>query len=117
MVEIPTIYESMTSAEKEVADFLKSKGLFWEFEYPLYLMDDKFRPRIWTPDFFIPDLGVYIEVCGNPNNDYAFRRKVYKLEDALVIFVETYKETWKFFLTKRLQEIHEKRSEIMKRVH
>jgi len=116
LVDIPGPYESMTPAEKEVADFLKSKSIWWEYEQPLFVSDDKFRPRLWTPDFFLPDLGVYVEVCGSPKNDYSFRRKIYKMEETVVIFVETFKETWKFFLTKRLQEIHEKRSKIMKRV-
>src|SRR4030067_1679235 len=117
IVEVPSIYEEMTGAEKEVADFLKSKGIWWEYERPLFVEDDKSRPRIWTPDFFLPDLGVFIEVCGNPNNDYSFRRNVYKLEEAMVIFLHTYKPEWKFFLLKRLEEIHEKRGLIMKGGH
>jgi len=114
MVEIPSVYESMSPPEKEVAEFLKSKGIWWIYEQPLFVTDDKFRPRIWTPDFFLPNLGVYVEVCGSSKTDYSFRKMVYKLEEAVVIFLHTYKKGWKYFLVKRLQEIHDKRKEIMK---
>jgi len=114
LVEIPSIYESMTKSEKEVADFLKERGIWWIYEQPLFVTDDKLRPRLWTPDFFLPDFGIYIEVCGNSKTDYSFRKMVYKLEETVIIFLHTYKDGWKFFLKKRLQEIHEKRNKMLK---
>jgi hypothetical protein len=58
-------YNFMTDSEKEVAKFLKSKGIWWSHEQPLFVWDENERPRIWTPDFFLNDFGVYVEVCGS----------------------------------------------------
>ena len=41
-----------------------------------FVFDDKNRPRFWLPDFYIPILGVYIEVCGSERFDYEFRENI-----------------------------------------
>ncbi|MCX6818191.1 MAG: hypothetical protein NTU57_05035 [Candidatus Aenigmarchaeota archaeon] len=111
-----SIYEEMTAEEKKVAEFLKFKKLWWVFEQPLFITDHKDRPRIWTPDFFLSEFGIYVEVCGNPNIDYSFRQKIYKLENTPIIFVHTYKPKWKFFLLQRIKEIQKKRSILIEKI-
>lgn len=44
-----SIFEDMSEPEKQVADFLKKLGLFWVYESPIFLYDDKERPRVCTP--------------------------------------------------------------------
>ena len=52
-----SVYEGMTNAEKDVADCLHELGLWWWYEFPVFVYDEKERPRVWTPDFYIPKLG------------------------------------------------------------
>jgi hypothetical protein len=69
--------EEMSNPEKEVGEFLSELGLWWKYESPLYLLDESDRPRIWTPDFYLPLLNMYVEVCGDRKFDYDYRERVY----------------------------------------
>jgi hypothetical protein len=93
--------------------------LWWIYQSPVFVYDEKGRPRVWTPDFYIPKLGMYIEVCGSRNFNYDYRERIYKQNGYHVIFVHLYKEQekWKTFLAKRIEEIEESRhSEVMKMI-
>lgn len=68
-----SVYEDMTRAEIQVANYLKQVDLWWVFEFPVFVYDENDRPRLWTPDFYIPKLGLYIEVCGSKDFDYEYR--------------------------------------------
>jgi hypothetical protein len=114
-----SIYEGMTGAEKKVADYLQELGLWWWYEFPVLIYDDKKRPRVWTPDFYIPKLGMYIEVCGKKRQDYEYREKIFKQNGYRIIFLHLYKEQkrWKKYLIKRIMEIEDLRhSEIEKMI-
>jgi len=39
-------FEDMTEAERAVADFIASRGTYWVFEHPVFVEDDKGRPRV-----------------------------------------------------------------------
>jgi len=69
---------------------LQELGLWWCYEFPVFIYDDKKRPRVWTPDFYIPKLGMYVEVCGAKRQDYQFREKIYKENGYRVIFLHLY---------------------------
>jgi len=112
-----SIYVDMTDSEKQVADYLEKLGLWWWYEFPIFVYDEKDRPRVWTPDFYIPKLGMYIEVCGSEDYDYKYREKIFRKNRFYVIFVQVYKGTakWKNYLIKRIMEIEESRhKEVMK---
>ena len=112
MEEEKSVYNEMTNPEKEVAIYLKELNLHWKFEYPIFVYDEKERPRVWTPDFFLPELGIYVEVCGADRNDYSYREEIYKKNRIQVIFIHHYKEegNWKAFLKDRIVAIAEFRS-------
>ena len=107
-----TIYGDMTPAEREVADYLHSINIYWLFEHPIFVADEKERPRVWTPDFYLPELGIYIEVCGSENFNYEYRAQIYKKNRIPIIFVHFFKEenNWKEYLRKRIAEINEFRA-------
>lgn len=102
-----SIYSDMKRSEKEVANYLKELGLYWIFESPVFVYDERERPRVWTPDFYIPALGMYIEVCGSERFDYKYREGIYNKNGYLVIFIHFYKERekWKTYLMRRIEEI------------
>ena len=110
----------MRQSEKEVAECLEKLGLNWVFESPIFVYDEKERPRVWTPDFYVPKLGVFIEVCGSEVFNYEYRQKIYKKNGYHVVFLHHYKEKgkWKTYLVKRIMEIEEQRhDEVMKMLH
>ena len=106
---MPSIYADMTDAEKQVAEYLTSIRLYWRFEFPLFVYDERKRPRVWTPDFYIPRLGMFIEVCGSEDFDYKYRDKIYRKNGFYVIFLHIYKdeEQWKKHLIKSIMKIEE----------
>jgi hypothetical protein len=112
-------YEDMTIPEREVAAFLKELGLWWEFEHPIYVLDDKERPRLWTPDFYLPQFGVYIEVCGRKRQQYKFREKMYHKNNYRVIFLHYYKgeALWKRFLIDYIKDTQNNRNEILNSIN
>jgi hypothetical protein len=106
-------YTDMEESEKLVAHYLRELNLWWIYESPVFVYDEKERPRVWTPDFYLPKLGMYIEVCGCSENakSYEYREQIYRKNDVYVVFVHLYKEEkkWKNFLVKRILEIEEVR--------
>ncbi|MGF3555253.1 MAG: hypothetical protein ACQXXF_08350, partial [Thermoplasmatota archaeon] len=95
-----SVYNRMTSAEKEVANTLKELGIKWSFEKPVFIWDENSRPRVWVPDFFLVHFGIYVEVCGSDKFDYEYRKSIFDKNGYLVIFLHIYKEKikWKHHL-------------------
>lgn len=114
-----SVYDDMTKPEKQVAKYLEKLNLWWVYQFPVFVYDEKERPRVWTPDFYIPKLGVYIEVCGRQRFNYDYREKIYEKNSYHVIFVHAYKEAkaWKSFLVDRIRQIEESRhSKVMEMI-
>jgi hypothetical protein len=101
----------MSGPEEQVSDYLTRLGLKWVYQSPVFLYDDRGRPRVWTPDFYLPELSIYIEVCGSERFNYAYRKRMYSKNGFLVVFIHFYKEKgrWKSYLVKRIREIEEQR--------
>lgn len=96
-----SIYDKMTQGERQTADYLTYLGIFWKYHHPVTITDEEDLSRIYYPDFFLPQFGVYIEVCGaNRKKEYTRRKKLYFKNNIKVVFVETFKDgtKWKFFL-------------------
>jgi hypothetical protein len=112
-----SIYDRMTDAEKEVANVLKKFGIQWSYEQPVFVWDENKRPRVWTPDFHLINLGVYLEVCGSEKFNYDYRRRIFDRNGYMVIFLHLYKneDKWihhlmsylKFFSNYRTRNIDE----------
>ena len=45
-----SIYADMEDSEKQVTDYLRELDLWWVYEFPVFVYDEKKRPRVWTPD-------------------------------------------------------------------
>jgi len=118
-IKMDSVYADMTDSELQVANYLRELDLWWVYESPVFVYDEKNRPRVWTPDFYIPKLGMHIEVCGSKDFDYDYRKKIYRENGYHVIFVHTYKEKekWKNHLVNKIKQIEEFRhSEVMKMI-
>lgn len=106
----------MKNSEKAVADFLQEIKIWWKYEQPVYVWDEKDRPRVWTPDFYLPELGIYIEVCGSKEFNYDYRAKIFKKNRVPVIFIHNFKnpKDWQKYLREKISEIHRYRWKIIK---
>ena len=72
-----SIYEGLDFMllKRKLADCLQELGLWWWYEFPVCIYDEKKRPRVWTPDFYIPKLGMFIEVCGQKDRVMNIEKK------------------------------------------
>ena len=102
-----SIYEDMSVPERIVSEYLRDElKVWWHYEFPIFVYDEKERPRVWTPDFFLPNLGMYIEVVGSQKNwenlkqDYQYRQKIFKRNKVNVVFIHFWKKIGKVILTK-----------------
>ena len=86
----------MSAPEEHVSDYLTELGLHWIYESPVFIYDEKKRPRVWTPDFYLPELGIYLEVCGLERSDYSYRKRIYRKNGYVVVFIHYYKEKSKW---------------------
>ena len=97
-----SVYDRMTNAEREVAHLLKEMSIRWTYEHPVFVWDENKRPRVWAPDFYLSQFGIYVEVCGSKDFDYEYRKNIYENNKLNVIFLHAYKKTnkWKkYFLS------------------
>ena len=62
-------WSKMTPVERDVAGYLDELGISYEFEYPVFVKDERGRPRLWTPDFYLIDIKIYIEVYESDSFD------------------------------------------------
>ena len=112
------VYDNMSNAELEVCNFFKELKIFWTYEQPVFLSDYGNRPRIFVPDFYLPELGVYVEVIGNPKlNDYNRRWEIYMKNNIPIILTLPFNDkNWKSKLFDEIVNIHQLRYEKIKRI-
>jgi hypothetical protein len=101
----------MSQSELAVCAYLKELNLHWQYEQPVFVYDDAMRPRVWTPDFYIPELGIYIEVVGRFNWNYAFRDKVYRQNRIPILFIYMEGDDWKDALVRGMHAVHTHRTQ------
>ena len=67
-----------SAGERKIAEILTKYGIPFRYESPLLVHDAENKPRIWYPDFFLPEYGIYIEYYGlegNPEYDTGIAKK------------------------------------------
>jgi len=112
-------YHDMTESERQVSEYLNKLELDHIFQFPVFVYDDKNRPRVWSPDFYIPELGMYVEVQGSKDVNYDYRKTIYKKNGIPIIFIHFFKdeEKWKNYFIVTMKEFAEaKYQQVMKMV-
>ena len=104
-------YKDMERSEIVVAKYLNDMGFDWYYQHPVFLYDEKKRPRVWTPDFYLPEFQLHIEVCGSKDFEYDYREKIYLKNDVPVVFLHLYKDKkeWQNWLRSKILDIEENR--------
>jgi len=111
------IYADMKESERQVSEYLRRLDLEHIYQFPVFVYDDMHRPRVWTPDFYIPKLGVYVEVEGSKDIDYTYRKGIYKRNGIPIIFIHFFKDEkkWKNYFIVTMKEFEKARyQEVMK---
>ena len=90
-------WSKMTPVERDVAGYLDELGISYEFEYPVFVKDERGRPRLWTPDFYLIDIKIYIEICESESFDLEYNKKIYAENKIDIIFLPLFKKDlmWK----------------------
>ena len=58
-----SVYDKMTRSEKEVAELLKSLGIKWSYERPVFVWDENKRPRSILFSFFFYSGNTILNIC------------------------------------------------------
>lgn len=111
-----SVYNRMSSGEKAVAGQLTTLGLYWQYESPVCISDERGLQRTWYPDFCLPLLGIYIEVMGEAAS-YDYRRSIYEKNLVPIFFINPYTDTgWPCQLLSSITDICTARLRLMQQL-
>jgi hypothetical protein len=113
------VLSKMTSCEKDVAVTLQNLGVEWRYEQPVFVWDENKRPRVWAPDFYLVQYGIYVEVCGSETFNYEYRKQIFAKNGYQVIFLHLYKRNrlWKGYLIRSLKSCIESRNRMLSQLN
>lgn len=100
-----------SEGERRIASFLEKNAIRYQYETGVLVNSEGEKPRIWYPDFYLPEFGVYIEyfgLVGRENYDRGIERKesTYRKMGLSVIPVYpwTFDQNWQGYIMREVQE-------------
>jgi len=107
-----------SEAERRIADFLESNSIKYHYETGLLVRAEEEKPRIWYPDFYLPELGAYIEyfgLVGRQNYDDGIRKKEIQYSkmglEVIPVYPWTFAGDWQEYIMSELEQIVTRRYE------
>lgn len=104
-----------SEGERRIGEFLDSYGIRYRYEQGV-LVEDKGKPKIWHPDYFLPEFGIYLEyfgLAGEPDYDRGIKRKkkIYSEMGLEVISVYPWHfcDDWRGYILDNIEGIQNKR--------
>jgi hypothetical protein len=101
-----------SQGERRIAYFLEDNSIRYQYEPGLLVNSGDKKPRIWYPDFYLPEFGTYIEyfgLAGEQNYDQGIRKKkeVYSAIglDVIPIYPWNFCEDWQQYIMKEVEKI------------
>lgn len=108
-----------SEGEQKIAQFLQRRKIKYVYEQGV-LVSDRGRPKIWHPDFHLPEFAVYVEyygLAGNPDYDKGIEKKtsVYSSMgiDVIAVYPWTFNIDWQEYLLESLCKISKRRTETL----
>jgi hypothetical protein len=105
-----------SEGERRIADFLEKNSVKYNYEQGVLVNFPYDKPRLWYPDFYLPEFGVYIEyygLVGRQNYDRGIKIKeaVYSKMglDVIPVYPWTFADDWGGYLMKELEQVTIKR--------
>jgi hypothetical protein len=103
--------ELKSSGERRIAEFLDQCGIRYMYESPV-AVKHRGHVRLWYPDFFLSDLGVYVEyygVQGNADYDQGILEKQAAYKESGLAVIPVYpshlRDKWPHYLVREIQEV------------
>ena len=100
-----------SEGERRIANFLEANSIKYQYEPALLINSDK-KPRIWYPDFYLPEFATYIEyfgLVGKQNYDDGVERKENQYSKAglavIPVYPWTFSENWEGYIMNELERI------------
>jgi len=99
-----------SEGEGQIAHFLEGNSIRYEYEPGVLVNAEGDRPRIWYPDFYLPEFGVYIEyygMVGEPDYDRGVKVKesVYSRNsmDVIPVYPWMLSKNWKGYIMNKIE--------------
>jgi hypothetical protein len=115
----PPIFKS--EGERRIADFLGSNSIKYHYEPGLLINSVSQKPRLWYPDYYLPEFGAYIEyygLVGRQNYDEGIKRKEIQYSKAglevIPVYPWTFDGNWQEYIMNELERITISRYETLK---
>ena len=108
--------EFKSEGERRIAYFLDDNSIKYQYEPGLLVSPVYDKPRIWYPDFYLPEFGAYIEYYGlkgkgSYDSGIKTKEKVYLKMGLAVIpmYPWTFGENWQGYIMEKLEQITSRR--------
>jgi len=100
-----------SEGERRIAYFLEENSIRYQYEAGVLVNSIYNKPRIWYPDFYLPEFGAYIEyygLKGQRSYDNGINRKetVYSRMglDVIPVYPWSFAEDWQGYIMKELKQ-------------
>ena len=110
-----------SEGERKIAKFLQKNSIKYHYEPGVLVNSVYEKPRIWYPDFYLPEFGTYIEyygLAGRQNYDRGINVKestYSKIGLAVIpVYPWTFAENWQRYIMKELEKITVQRFRALK---
>lgn len=101
-----------SEGERRIADFLERNSIKYHYEPALLINSAYEKPRIWYPDYYLPEFGAYIEyfgLVGHQNYDEGIKiKETQYYEEGLAVipvYPWTFTGNWQEYIMKELERI------------
>ena len=112
-------YRLKSDGERRIAQFFDACSIRYLYEQGV-LVSDAGKPKIWHPDFYLPEFAAYVEyygLAGNSDYDRGVQKKtrVYREMglDVIPVYPRTFADDWQRYLLDTLGEITHRRAETL----
>ena len=99
-----------SEGKRRIAYFLDSNSIKYQYEPGVLVNSNHDKPRIWYPDFYLPEFGTYIEYYGlaglrNYDNGIKKKESVYSQIglDVISVYPWMLTENWQQYVMKELK--------------
>lgn len=101
-----------SEGERRIAYFLDNNAIMYQYEPGVLINSFYGKPRIWYPDFHLPEFKTYIEyfgLAGNPEYDKGIKTKeaMYSKAglDMIPVYPWMFAENWQGYIMKELKNV------------
>ena len=101
--------------ESKIANFLAYNNIKYRYEQAVFIEAGDQKLRIWYPDFYLPEFGMYIEyygIVGDPDYDKGIKAKESAYAkmgfDVVPVYPYMFAKNWKKYLINKIEDRVEK---------